>query len=158
MNTIGVVIVIIALIITISVRRSTRSESKRSFLEDKVHGNLKYNLMTISYFLVGLVIFQIYLGATSESAGPGTVNLFPEGASSKNYRVDASLNQSYNYLSLFVKAPLNLTEVQWPDSGTEDVDACIVPREGSTTCVIGEDTYRIELEDYEPASSNPDDN
>lgn len=156
MNWFGIGGVIIAFIITATYRSVNRASAKHNFLSDKKWGNYKYNSLTISYFIIGLVIVQFFLSA--HSSGTGQVNLFPQGASSKNYRVDAVIDQPTNYLSLFLRDPHNVYQIWWPDGGTVSIAKCLVPNDGRKLCDIGDTRYYVEIDNYHSDSNDQDNN
>lgn len=95
---------------------------------------------------LGMLVFIILipagmLGGDSWS-GNGQVNLFPEGAVSKNYRLDADIEVKNGFLW---RKTYTVNSVEWPDSGTSSFSDCTIG--GSNyTCTDSEGrSWRIEV-------------
>jgi hypothetical protein len=94
--------------------------------------------------LLVVAIFLVWFGISGGSSwgGQGQVNLFPEGATSKNYRLDADIEVKTRFLW---RKTYTINSVDWPDSGTSYFNGCTIG--GSNyTCTDDEGrTWRIEV-------------
>lgn len=114
----------------------------------------------VGIFLVGLLAANLLVGVVGGGgAGDGKVNLFPSGATAKNYRVDAWLVKQTNYMPLFTYGAYKVTNVYWGDNGEQDVEVsgCVLKKGEQVQCDIGDDTYRVEIAEVGCMANSSDD-
>lgn len=97
----------------------------------------------IGLFLLALfVLAPLGMFGGDSWSGDGEVNLFPEGATSKNYRLDAKIDVTSKW---WRKKDYKIDSVVWPESGTTYFSDCII-NDSNTTCTDNEGhTWRVEI-------------
>lgn len=104
----------------------------------------------LALFKTAVIIAIIYFGLLYHHdvsyTGTGTVNLFPEGAKSKNYRVDGNIHVHSSWYGLIGQktTQYSLESVKWPDGGRSFFYTCSLDG-GSGTCSTSDNKYSIEL-------------
>lgn len=76
------------------------------------------------------------------------VNIFPEDAASKNYRLEATIQTTVHYGVFFTQNNEYFVEdVTWPNGGKVVVDCVNQPfkKDDKKLCHIGDDKYYVEL-------------
>ena len=160
MNLFGIAIVIIAALIFWSYKNKEYAEIKSKKHESpKVSGSV-FAWKAVGIFLAGLLAANLLLGVVGGGgAGDAKVNLFPAGATAKNYRLDAWLVEQVNYTPLFTSGAYHLTHVYWGDDGEQDVEVsdCVLKKGEQKQCDIGGDTYTVEIAEIGCLANSSDD-
>jgi hypothetical protein len=104
-----------------------------------------------AYALIfGVVGFFAFLSPYGNSwDGTGTINAFPVGAASKNYRLPAEITvDKTGHGWFFRKTTYTINSAEWPNGGTMELDFCETVKPNSTTCTDQDDQeYTIEVYD-----------
>jgi len=160
MNLFGIAIVIVAGIIFWSYKNKEYAEmNSKKHGAEKVSGSV-FAWKAVGIFLAGLLAANLFVGVVGGGgAGDARVNLFPIGASSKNYRVDAWLVEQTNYMPLFAHGAYELTNVYWGDDGEQDVEVsgCVLKQGEQKMCDIGGETYNVEIAEIICLANSSDD-
>lgn len=108
---------------------------------------------------IGLLLLTIFILAPlgmfggDKWSGQGVVNLFPEGAASKNYRLDAEMEVTTKW---WWNKEYKISSVEWPDSGTSDLTDCTISK-SSNACTDDEGrNWRIEIVEAPDRPSSDD--
>lgn len=104
--------------------------------------------------LIFVILFPAGILGGDSWGGEGQVNLFPEDATSKNYRLVADIEVKTHFLW---RKTYKINSVEWPYSGTSYFSACTI---GSSddTCTDDEGrSWRIELVQPPDAPDNSND-
>ena len=78
----------------------------------------------------------------------GEVNVYPEGAQAKSYRLKATIDTTVEGSTIITnRFEYVVTEVQWPDGKRSQIDwPCVLPETGRVSCSTGDgDDYEFEL-------------
>lgn len=91
-----------------------------------------------------------------EWSGEGEISAFPEGASVKNYRLDAQMEVvHYRKGWQHDRFEAIVTSAQWPNGGTLDFYDCRVKEGSRANCVSSAgDSYSVEVTEFPPAPEN----
>jgi amino acid transporter len=84
--------------------------------------NMGVGMLLISF----LVLWPLGMFGGSSWGGLGSVNLFPSGADSKNYRVNAEMTV---HPKLFWQREYTIDSVEWPNGGTSYFSNCEVTKD-----------------------------
>lgn len=121
---------------------------------DKLSG---HHQDTIQKIAIGFLILSVLILAPSgmfggsKWSGEGTVNLFPESASSKNYRLPADISVKTEW---WWQRSYNITAVEWPNEGRSYFTDCIISNENSY-CEDDEGrNWKIEVEEAPESTSS----
>jgi len=160
MNIIGIGIVVVAALIFWSYKNKEYAElNSKKNESQKVSGSI-FAWKAFGIFLVGLLAANVLFGVIGGGgAGDGKVNLFPSGATAKNYRVDAWLVEQTNYIPLFMHGAYEVTNVYWGDDGEQDVEVsgCVLTKGEQKQCDVGGDTYTVEIAEVGCIANSSDD-
>lgn len=103
-------------------------------------------------------IFVIFLWPhTSSWDGEGTINVFPEDATAKNYRLDATMTVTRHKQGWMHKYD-EYTDIRgsWPGGGDFNVEDCVVRDKATSDCSNQDGKmYRVEVQ---TAPDPPEDN
>lgn len=101
---------------------------------------------------IGVIYLVIFIPNHSDYVGKGSVNLFPKGAASKNYRLDADIHVIDNSMGRFNlnnNISYTLNSVDWPNGGHSHFDKCYLFNVGTGLTDTCKDTegrsYEVEL-------------
>ena len=160
MNLFGIAIVVVAALIFWSYKNKEYAElNSKKHKSQEVPGYV-FTWKAVGIFLVGLLAANLIIGVVGGGgAGDAKVNLFPAGATAKNYRVDAWLVEQTNYTPLFTHGAYELTNVYWGDDGEQDVEVsgCVLKKGEQKQCDIGDDTYTVEIAEIGCLANSSDD-
>lgn len=76
---------------------------------------------------IAVIFFVFFMPNHTDFTGKGSVNLFPKGAASKNYRLDADIHvtdNSMGWITLNRHTSYTLNSVDWPNGGHSHFDKC----------------------------------
>ena len=160
MNLFGLAIVVVAAIIFWSYKKKEYAELKSKKHDSKILSGSIFVWKAVGIFLAGVLAANLIVGVVGGGgAGDGRVNLFPSGASAKNYRVDAWLVEQTNYIPLFVHGAYEVTNVYWGDNGEQDVEVsgCVLKKGEQKQCDVGDDSYTVEIAEIGCLANSSDD-
>ncbi len=121
---------------------------------DKLSDKTQENVRNWSIGL--LLLSMLVLGPTgmfggSTWSGKGEINLFPEGAASKNYRLPAEMTVNTKW---WWQKEYKITSVDWPDSGTSHLVDCTISK-SNDSCTDDEGrNWTIEIVETPDSSTN----
>lgn len=115
--------------------------------QKKPEDSWKWWVGVIAFFALGYWV--IWLTSSISWQGEGEINIFPENASSKNYRLAAFISAKTNRSFPFKETvKYQIDNFTWPNAEEEtnfDND-CIVTNKQSTKCIYKGKTYTVEIE------------
>jgi hypothetical protein len=115
----------------------------------------------VLYWIVGVsVAFYVFFmwPQTSTWDGDGTINVFPDKTSVKNYRLDATMTVTKHKKGWLGKATYAYSDIQgqWPNGGTYDIQNCVIWKGQQSTCTDQDGrNYDVEVE-VSPDQPEPD--
>lgn len=115
--------------------------------QKKPENNWKWWVGVILFFIV--VFWLIWLSGSSSWQDEGEINIFPENAESKNYRLPASISAELTRSFPFnEKIEYTIESFTWPDAEEETYfdNNCIVIDRETTECEYKSKVYRVEIE------------
>jgi hypothetical protein len=160
MNLFGIAVIVVAAIIFWSYKNKEYAELKAKTDESQKISGSTFAWKSVGIFVVGVLVANLAFGLIGGGgAGDGRVNLFPQGASAKNYRVDAWLVEETNYMPLFAHGAYDVTHVYWGEDGEQDVEVsgCVLKKGEQKTCDVGGETYNVEIADVGCMANSSDD-
>lgn len=107
---------------------------------------------------IGLFLLAFFVGIPTGMiggdswSGEGVVNIFPEGATSKNYRVSAEMEVKTKWLW---QKEYNIDSILWDNGGNSDLEDCTITKSNNKCSDEEGRIWRIEIvETPEKASSS----
>ena len=94
------------------------------------------------FLLCILILYPLGMFGGDTWSGEGQVNLFPEGASSKNYRLTAEIEVT---TKLWWNRDYKIDSVEWPNSGTSDLTDCTISKSNNSCSDEEGRNWRIEV-------------
>lgn len=100
-----------------------------------------------------LIVWYFFIGASVGNSweGEGTINVFPENADAKNYRLEADITTTIHSRKFFLTyKSYEFDSARWPNGGTLefDSDCKVTDLEPRTTCSADDGTeYFVEVQD-----------
>jgi hypothetical protein len=98
---------------------------------------------------IAAAIFVIFLWPhTNTWDGDGSINAFPSGAESKNYRLDATMSVT-EHKNGWLKSHDEYSDIQgeWPDGGTFDISDCTIKQGQQSYCTDQDGKgYQVEVQ------------
>jgi hypothetical protein len=112
---------------------------------DKLSDKTRENTRNWGCGLFLLSLFVLYpagMFGGDKWSGKGQINLFPEGATSKNYRLTADIAVETKF---WWHKEYIINSVEWPDTGKSYLSDCVLT-DSNNTCVDNEGrSWRIEI-------------
>lgn len=110
----------------------------------------KLGMWLTGAIILGIVwVFWFNGQSTATWDGDGEINLFPEAAETKNYRLDAQISVTKEATGPFsFQEVYKITSYRWPEANesTEFKDECIVKSGSSSTCTANDGRkYKVEV-------------